>query len=162
MQVDRHESICHIIDKSLLGTASVQEEQSLRDHLPTCARCRDYLNACNRTIRSLEGFRFEIDPGLDRKVLASLALRARQLETTRINRKQLWWSCFIALMLTVVGSFVALQLGALVAAVFQVESAQVQFGLVALWIAPSLCFCALFLLLPVSLPRRINKKGLSL
>ncbi|MGI8771667.1 MAG: hypothetical protein ACR2JE_09535 [Acidobacteriaceae bacterium] len=161
MQVDRHESICQIIDKSLVGGASVQELQSLREHLLTCAPCRDYQNVCNRAIAGLGDFSFEMDPGLDRKVLASLALRAQQLEAKRLHRQQLWWSCLIAVMLTVVGSFAASQFGGLAAGLFHVEPAQMQFGLTAFWIAPSLCVCLLFLLLPVSLTGGMNKKGLS-
>jgi hypothetical protein len=80
MPADRHESICHIIDKSLAGGASVQEEQSLREHLLTCAPCGEYLAASNRAIAGLQGFSFDMDPELDRRVLASLAVRAQQLE----------------------------------------------------------------------------------
>jgi predicted anti-sigma-YlaC factor YlaD len=160
MHDNRHESFCQIIDKSLAGEASVQEKQSLREHLHTCAACRSYLNACNRAITSLDGFSFEMDPLLDTKVLASLALRVQELEKKRIDHKQLW-SCFIALMLTVAGSFVASQFGYIVAAVLHLQTVQVQFGLLAFWIAPSLCFCLLFLLLPAS-STWANRKGIPL
>jgi len=160
MHGNRHESFCHIIDKTLAGEASVQEKQSLREHLHTCASCRSYLNSCNRAITSLEGFSFDMDPLLDEKVLASLTLRAQELEKSRVNHRQLW-SCFIALMLTVAGSFIASQFGYIVAAVLHLQTMQVQFGLFAFWVAPSLCFCLLFLLLP-TLSGEWNKKGLSL
>jgi hypothetical protein len=162
MQVNRHESICHVIDKTLVGAASLQEEQSLREHLLTCDCCREYLSACHRAITGLEGFSFDMNPGLDTKVLASLAVRAQELETKRIQRKQLWWNCFLALMLTAGGSFVASRLGAAATTIFHLEPAQMQFGLLAFWIAPSLAFCLLFLLLPVSSSRWMKRKGLSL
>jgi len=133
MHGSRHESFCQIIDKSLAGEASVQEKQSLREHLHTCASCRSYLNACNRAITSLEGFSFDMDPLLEDKVLASLVLRTQELEERRINRRQLW-SCFIALILTVAGSFVASQFGYIVAAVLHLQTVQVQFGLFAFWV----------------------------
>ena len=47
MQVDRHQRIRHIIDQSLAGAASSQEEQTLREHLLTCAQCKEYLDASN-------------------------------------------------------------------------------------------------------------------
>lgn len=163
MRVDRHESIHHMIDKSLGRETSVQEEQTLREHLPTCAGCRDYLNACNRAIASLEGFRFDMDTRLDSKVLASLALRSQQLDTEHRNRTRMWWGCVAAFVLTVGGSFAASRLGSLAGAVFHVEPAQVQFGLATFWIVPSWCFCLLFLLLPVSPALRTNNnRGLSL
>lgn len=162
MQTNRHQSIWHIIDKSLAGEALAQEEQALREHLRTCAACSDYLDASNRAIANLEGFRFDVDPGLNSKVLASLALRSQQLDAERIQRKRLLLSCVIALVFTVVGSFAASQLGSFAAAVFHLEPARIQFGLVTFWIAPSLCFCLLLLLLPVSPALWMNKKGIPL
>jgi hypothetical protein len=162
MPADRHDSICHIIDKSLAGGASVQEEQSLREHLLTCAPCREYLAASNRAIAGLQGFSFDMDPELDGRVLASLAVRAQQLEAKRVHETRPRWSFFIALALTVAGSFAASQLGSFATAIFPVEAAQVRFGLAVFWIVPSLFFCLLFLRLPVASPGWMNKKGLSL
>ncbi len=162
MHADHHEAIYRVIDKSLAGAASVAEEESLREHLLTCAPCRDYLNACNRAVAGLAGFSFEVDSELDRKVMASLALRAAKLETTRIHRQRLWWSCLIALMLTVAGSFTAARIGGFAAAAWHVNPAQMQLGLAAFWIVPSLCVCLLLLLLPASPAGWMHKKGLSL
>jgi hypothetical protein len=162
MQANRHQSICHIIDKSLAGAASAQEEQALREHLLTCAACSDYLGASNRAIASLEGFRFDVDPGLNSKLFASLALRSQQLDAERIQRKRLLFICVIAPVFTVFGSFAASQLGSFAATVFHLESARIQFGLATFWIAPSLCFCLLLLLLPVCPALWMNKKGILL
>lgn len=162
MQTDCHESICRMIDKSLLGASSVEEEQTLGEHLHRCEACKCYLDACNRAIASLEGFRFGVDPELNSKVLASLALRSRQLNAERFYRKRLLWSCAIAFVLTVVGSFVASQLGRFAASVLHLQPAQIQLGLVTFWIAPSVCLCLLLLLLPVSPALRTKEKGLFL
>jgi len=161
MHIDRHESIRSVVDKSLAGDASVQEEQALREHLLTCASCGDYLAASNRTISSLKEFCFEIDPELDGKVLASLAARVQQLDAEQMSRGRLWWVCFTALTLTAVGSFAASRIGILAAEGLHLQPSQIQAGLATLWTVPSLCFCLLFLLLPVLPVLRMNKKGTS-
>jgi len=161
MQTD-HTLIRQVIDQSLAGASlDPQAQQALREHLSTCAACSQYLEASNRAIAGLEGFSFSIDPGLDSKVLASLARRAQQLEAARIQRQRLWWTSCAALVLTSIGSLAASQLRGL-AAVFHVGPAQFHAGLTTFWILPSLCFCLLFLLLPV-FPALLNdKKGLPL
>jgi hypothetical protein len=68
----------------------------------------------------------------------------------------------LALGLTVIGSFAASQLGSLAAVPFHLQPAQLHLGLATFWIAPSLCFCLLFLLLPVAPALFNNKKGLSI
>jgi predicted anti-sigma-YlaC factor YlaD len=162
MQTD-HQSIRRIIDQSLAGAAvSAQEQQTLREHLGTCAVCRQYLDTSNRAIASLGEFSFAIDPGLDSKVLASLAQRAQQLEAESLRHKRLWLTSLLAVALTVIGSLAATQLGSLAAATFHIQPAQLHLGLATFWIAPSLCFCLLFLLLPVAPALFGHKKGLSL
>jgi anti-sigma factor RsiW len=154
MQTDRHQMICHIIDKSLLGTASLEEEQTLREHLLACTACNDYLAASHRAIAGLGGFSFDVDPGLQQKVMASLA---RQESETR-PFLPVWWSRLIALVLTMAGSLAVSRLAGPAAPVLHVPAAQIQLGLVAFWIVPSVCFFLLFLVLSVS----PGKKGLSL
>jgi Putative zinc-finger len=160
MSADRHQQILEIIDKSLAGSASTEEQRSLRDHLAGCAPCREYLDVSRRTIRGLSDFSFEISPGLESKVFAALNQRALQLDAKQVRRKRLWITPLVALALTVGGSFAAKQLSALVAILFHIAPAQLQFGVFAFWITPSIFFCLLFLLLPVS-SGGMNKKGLS-
>jgi predicted anti-sigma-YlaC factor YlaD len=162
MPTERHAPICQLIDKSLAGAASAPEEKMLREHLATCTACSDYRDATARAIAGLEEIRFDVDPGLDRKVLAALALRAQQLETKQTSRVRLWSTSLLALLLTVVGSFAAAQLGGVVAAAFHIQPAQLQLGLTLFWITPSLCLCLLFVLLPMSPVLAANRKGLSL
>ena len=83
MQVDRHQEIRHLIDRSLVGATSSQEEQTLREHLLTCVTCQEYLNASHQAIAGLGGFSFEVNPDLHGKVLAALTLRAQQLESNK-------------------------------------------------------------------------------
>jgi hypothetical protein len=162
MQTDRHESICRLIDKSLAGEITGQEEQSLRQHLLTCFACQQYLDASQRAIAGLGGFAFETDPGLPDKIVAALTIRAAQLETQRLSHRQLAWSYVAALVLTLAGSFAAMQLGDRFAAVFSATRDQVQWGLIAIWIVPSICFCLLLPTLPMMSKRCMHAKGLSL
>jgi hypothetical protein len=161
MQVDRHQEIRHIIDRSLVGAASSQEEQTLREHLLTCAACQEYLNASHKAIAGLGGFSFEVNPDLHERVLAALTLRAQQLETTRVQQRPMLWSYLAALMLTVAGSFTAARFSGLAGAVFHLEPEPLHIGLLALWIVPSLCFCLLFPILHRLSLGWMNEKGLS-
>jgi predicted anti-sigma-YlaC factor YlaD len=160
MEVDRHESIRHTIDKSLAGAASREEEHALREHLAACAACEEYLDASRRAIAGLGGFSFEVNPALDAKVLAALSLEAGVAQRTRPI--PMGWSRLAALVLTVTGSLAASRFAGPAAAVFHMEPAQMHAGLVVLWIAPSVGFCLLFLLLSASPASWMNTKGLSL
>jgi hypothetical protein len=161
MQVDRHQEIRHIVDRSLAGTASLEEEQALREHLITCVACQEYLNASHRAIAGLGGFSFEVNPDLHGKVLAALTLRAQQLDTNRIEQRSMFWSYLAALALTICGSFAAARFSGLAGAVFHFQPALLHFGLLALWIVPSLCFCLLFPILHRLSLGWMNEKGLS-
>jgi hypothetical protein len=156
MQTDRHQPICHLIDKSLVGAASLEEEQTLREHLLACTACNEYLAASHRAIAGLGGFSFEVDPGLEEKVLASLA--RQQSDSKQNHSMPVWWSRLAALVLTIAGSFAVSRLADRAAPVLHMQATQIQLGLAAFWIAPSVCFFLLFLVLSVS----PNKKGLSL
>jgi hypothetical protein len=161
MQVDRHQEIRHIIDRSLEGAASLQEEQTLREHFLICAPCQEYLNASHRAIAGLGDFSFEVNPDLHGKVIAALTQRAQQLETKRVEQRPMLWSYLAALVLTVVGSLTAARFSGLAVAVFHLEPATMHFGLLALWIVPSLCFCLLFPFLHRLSVGWMNEKGLS-
>jgi hypothetical protein len=162
MQIDSHESTCRSIDKSLAGGISGQEEQSLHQHLLTCSACQQYLDASNRAIVGLGEFSFETDPNLTDKIAAALTIRAAQLETHRLSHRQLAWSYVAALILTLAGSFVAMQLGDRLASAFFATHQQVQLGLIAIWIVPSVCFCLLLPTLPTMSKRWMHAKGVSL
>ncbi len=162
MQIDRHHEIHTIIDRSLVGEASAQEEQALREHLLACAPCQEYLNASHRAIAGLAGFSFEVNPELQGKVLEALTQRAQLLESKRVEQRPMLWSYLAAaLALTGIGSFAAAQFSGLASAVFHLAPAPLHIGLVALWIAPSLCFCLLFPVLHRLALGWMNEKGLS-
>ena len=162
MQTDHHESICRLIDKSLAVEISGEEERSVRQHLLTCSTCQQYLDASNRVVAGLGGFAFETDPGLPDKIVAALAIRTAQLESRRLSHRQLAWSYVAALMLTLAGSFAAVYLSDRFAAALPATHQQVQLGLIALWIVPSIFFCLLLPTLPMMSKRRMYAKGISL
>jgi anti-sigma factor RsiW len=147
MNIDHHESFQHMIDESLAGVIAAEREQSLREHLDTCALCQEYLIASNKVIAGLGGFSFGVDPTLNARVLASLRLRAGQVQVARPSRRRWVLASLAAVMLTMSGSFADLQFGGVIASVFDIQRAQVQQGLLVFWIVPSLCVLLLFPLL---------------
>ncbi|WP_353062246.1 hypothetical protein RBB77_13140 [Tunturibacter psychrotolerans] len=149
MNTDLHESFQHMIDESLAVGISPEREQSLREHLDTCAPCQEYLSASNRVIAGLGGFSFGVNPTLNARVFASLSLPAQHLQATQPSRRRWVLISVAAVVLTMGGSFVDLQFGGLIASVFDIERMQVRHGLLAFWIVPSLCFLLLFPLLPL-------------
>jgi anti-sigma factor RsiW len=161
-QSDPHQAMRQIIDKSLVGEASPQEQQELRKHLLACAACQKYASDSRRAIVSLNGFSFApfaTDPGLQAKVHASLDLRAQQLQATQPGRRRIAEVSILALVLTIVGSFGALRFGSPLAALLHLEPAQMQTGVVALWVLPSLCFSLVLPLVLLLSARSTNAKG---
>jgi hypothetical protein len=139
-----------MIDESLAGGISTEREQSLREHLVSCTPCQEYLSASHRVIAGLGGLSFEVDRTLNARAISSLRLRAKEIESahTVLGRRGLMVS-LAAVVLTMGGSFVDLQFCGLIASVFDIQRTQVQQGLLAFWILPSLCLVLLFPLLPL-------------
>jgi anti-sigma factor RsiW len=149
MRNDHHESFQRMIDESLAGDISAEREQFLREHLDTCVPCQEYLSANNKVIAGLGGFAFEVNPTLNARVLASLKQHAPQVQAAQPGRRRWVLISLAAVVLTLGGSFVDLQLGDLIASAFDIQRAQAQQGLLAFWIVPSLCVLLLFPLLPL-------------
>jgi hypothetical protein len=143
MNNDQHENFRHMIDESLAGGISSERKHSLREHLETCAPCREYLSASNRVIAGLRGFSFKVDPTLNARVVSSLRLAPQP------GRRGWALSSVAAVLLTMGGSFVDLRFGDLIASVFDIQRMQLRQGLLAFWIVPSLCVLLLFPLLPL-------------
>jgi anti-sigma factor RsiW len=149
MNIEDHTTFRHMLDESLAGAISAEREESLRDHLETCAPCQEYLSASNRVIAGLGSFSFGVDPTLNARVFATLRLRAQRGHAAQSSRRRWVLISLAAVVLTMGGSFVDLQFGDLIASVFDIQHAQVQHGLLAFWIVPSLCVFMLFPLLPL-------------
>jgi hypothetical protein len=155
MRNDSHEAIRRIIDESLVSEVLPQDAESVRMHVGACGECRAYMESCTRTVAALGGFSFAEDPMLRAKVMASLGRRAEELE----GRRLIWARCLIAVMLTVAGSFAAVQIGGWIGGILHVEPAQVRAGLIAVWIVPSLLICVLLPVLPVLSGGWMGRRG---
>ena len=149
MPSDNHKLFQQLIDETLASGTPIEEDRFLCEHLDSCASCTEYLNFSSRAIASLAGFSFAVGPMLHEKVFASLNQRAQQLEATLLSQQRWALISVAALVLTMVGSFLDLQFGGLIASVFAIQRMQVRQGLLAFWIVPSLCVLLLFPLLPL-------------
>jgi hypothetical protein len=96
---------------------------------------------------------------LQEKVHAALALRAQQLPPLQASRARIVQVTIAALLLTIAGSFAALHVGNLLAAVLHLPAAQAHTGLFTFWIAPSWCFSLLLPVLLLVSARSASRKG---
>jgi predicted anti-sigma-YlaC factor YlaD len=159
MHSDRHGEMREMIDRSLAGEATADEQQRLREHLGECGECRQYAEDGRRAVAGLGGFSFAAEPELQAKVMASLEVRARQLETTQLSRRRIVRSCLAALVLTVLGSIGGWLTGDLLVAVLHLARGQTQAGVLALWVVPSWGFTLLFPLVLLLARRAARQKG---
>jgi hypothetical protein len=153
MRAEGHERFEQMIDRSLTGAGSPEEERSLGEHVGACAACQEYLSASRRAIAGLKGFSFEAGPALNAKVAAAIRLRAEQMEA----RRRWMRLSVVALVLTVLGTVVDLRVGHLAAAFFDLRPMEVRQGLLALWIAPSFGLLLLFPMLPLLAAKRFGR-----
>jgi len=162
MNLDHHESFQRMIDQSLAGVISREKEQSLREHLSTCASCKEYLRASNRVIAGLNGFSFEVNPTLNSRVLAALRLQMQQDRAARPNRLRflrpytvslkVWAALAAALSMSIVGSALLYKMATYLMVPVHFDNAQVEAGVLVFWLLPSLC--AAFCLLAAPVERR--------
>jgi anti-sigma factor RsiW len=154
MSAERHEDFEQRIDRSLAGAGTPEEQRLVEEHVATCAACGEYLSASRRAVAGLKGFSFEAGPGLNARVMAAVQARAEEIEA----RRRWVRLSVVALVLTVVGTVVDLQVGRWAAGFFGLSSIAVHHGLLALWIVPSFGLLVLFPLLPL-LSAKGNGKG---
>ena len=158
MILDRHERFQRMIDESLAGAISAEKEQSLREHLATCAPCLEYLSANNRVIAGLSGFSFEVNPTLNARVLIAIKLQAQQVRGTQPGRRRLMrqhnvqfkvWAAFaVALSMSIVGSALFYQVAKLLTVPMHFDTAQVEAGVLVFWLLPSFCAALCLLAAP--------------
>ena len=158
MNIDHHDTFQRMIDESLAGVLSAEKEQSLREHLSTCATCREYLSASNRVIAGLSGFSFEVNPTLNARVLAALRLQAgegrgiiaRDTGTMRQHSVPFKnWAVFaVALSMSFVGSALMYQVTKRLAVPMHFDTAQIQAGVLVFWLLPSICSALCLLAAP--------------
>ena len=154
MSAERHEDFGQRIDRSLAGAGTPEDERAVQEHVRSCASCAEYMSASRRAVAGLKGFSFEAGTGLNARVMAAVRERAEQGEA---RRRWLRLSA-VALVLTVLGTVVDLQVGRWAAGFFRLPLVEVHHGLMALWIAPSFGLLLLFPMLPL-LTAKGNGKG---
>ncbi len=159
MRMDDHEKAREGIDALLVSGLTPEEERTLRVHLDACAPCSEYLEQSHRAIAGLSEFSFEVDPRLQQNVRTAITWHAAQLESAEPGRLRGVASFLLALMLTGAGWLAVSRLGSPVAAALHVQFEQVQFGLIAFWVVPSLGFTLLLPFLPSLSARWMDKKG---
>jgi anti-sigma factor RsiW len=157
MRAERHEDFEQRIDRSLAGAGTPEEQRLVEQHVATCVGCAEYLSASRRAITGLKGFSFESGPGLNARVIAAVRVRAEQMEA----RRRWMRLSVVALVLTVLGTVVDLQVGHWAAGFFDLRPMEVRQGLLALWIVPSFGLLLLFPMLPL-LSAKGNGKGRSI
>ena len=165
MNLDDHEGFRRMIDQSLAGAISAEKEQSLREHLSTCAPCKEYLSASNRVIAGLSGFSFEVNPTFNARVLAALRLQMQQDRAARPHCRRfirpytvslkVWAALAVALSLSIVGTALLYQVAKHLMVPVHFDNAQVQAGVLGFWLLPSLCAAFCVLAAPV------EKRGIS-
>jgi predicted anti-sigma-YlaC factor YlaD len=143
MKMDSHERFQRMVDESLAGVITAEDEQSLREHLSTCVPCQQYLGASHRVLSGLGGFSFEVNPNLNAKVLAALTQKAQQGSHTLTFK--IWAAFAVALSLSIVGSALVYRMATRLAVPMHFAMTQVQIGVLVFWLLPS--FCAAFCLL---------------
>jgi len=157
MSAERHEDFEQRIDRSLAGAGTLEDERLVEEHVRSCSACAEYLSASRRAVAGLKGFSFEAGVGLNARVMAAVRERAEQMEA----RRRWVRLSVVALVLTVLGTVVDLQVGRWAAGFFGLPSIAVHHGLMALWIAPSFGLLLLFPMLPL-LSAKANGKGRSI
>lgn len=153
---DRHLDFEERIDRSLAGAGTPEDERLVEEHVRGCAGCAEYLSASRRAVAGLKGFSFEAGMGLNARVMAAVRERAEELEA----RRRWMRLSVVALVLTVLGTVVDLWVGRWAAGFFGLRPAEVQHGLMALWIVPSFGLLMLFPVLPLLAKRQ--EKGRSI
>jgi len=157
MRAERHEDFEQRIDRSLAGAGTVEEQRAVEEHVAECSACAEYLSVSRRAVAGLKGFSFEAGLGLNARVMAAVKARAEELEA----RRRWMRLSVVALVLTVLGTVVDLQVGRWAAGFFGLSSIAVHHGLMALWIAPSFGLLLLFPMLPLLAAKR-QEKGRSI
>ena len=110
MQTDNHESICHLIDKSVAGDISSRKNNPFAS---ICSRAPHASNIWTRPSErspGSENLRSRLIRTCPTNCRGSRS-RAAQLETQRLSHRKLAWSYIAALILTLAGSFAAMHLG---------------------------------------------------
>ena len=126
-----------LIDRSFVEEVSERERRLMHDHIRDCDGCKRYVELTGRTIRGLREFTFTSEPDSSAQVREILA---HHTETMRQHNAQfkIWAAFAVALSMSFVGSALVYQMVKRLAPM-HFDIAQVQAGVLVLWLLPSFC-----------------------
>ena len=126
-----------LIDRSFVEEVSEGERRLMHDHIRDCDGCKRYVELTGRTIRGLREFTFTSEPDSSAQVREILA---HHTETMRQHNAQftVWAAFAVALSMSFVGSALVYQMVKRLAPM-HFDIAQVQAGVLVLWLLPSFC-----------------------
>ena len=126
-----------LIDRSFVEEVSEGERRLMHDHIRDCDGCKRYVELTARTIRGLREFTFTSEPDSSAQVREILA---HHTETMRQHNAQftVWAAFAVALSMSFVGSALVYQMVKRLAPM-HFDIAQVQAGVLVLWLLPSFC-----------------------
>jgi len=127
-----------LIDRSFAEEISDGESQLLRDHIRDCDGCRRYVELTARTIRGLREFTFVSGPDSKTRVREILADHTGTMRQHNVPFK-VWAAFAVALSMSIVGSALVYQVAKLLTVPMHFDTAQVQAGVLVLWLLPSFC-----------------------
>ena len=157
MRIENHEEIRLLIDKSLGGDISREEEKSLLEHLRFCQTCQEYKSSVSTVVSAFDGFAFEVTPELNTKVHRSLQQLIQKMEAGKMEQRHMRIASFSAFLLSFLGSSVVWQVSDFLAARLQLSPGAMEIGLLLLWVAPSLLISLLLPVIPSLLNRQAQK-----
>ena len=126
-----------LIDRSFVEEVSERERRLMHDHIRDCDGCKRYVELTGRTIRGLREFTFTSEPDSSAQVREILA---HHTETMRQHNAQfkILAAFAVALSMSFVGSALVYQMVKRLAPM-HFDIAQVQAGVLVLWLLPSFC-----------------------
>jgi hypothetical protein len=126
-----------LIDRSFVEEVSEGERRLMHDHIRDCDGCKRYVELTGRTIRGLREFTFTSEPDSSAQVREILA---HHTETMRQHNAQfkILAAFAVALSMSFVGSALVYQMVKRLAPM-HFDIAQVQAGVLVLWLLPSFC-----------------------
>jgi hypothetical protein len=136
-----------LIDRSFVEEVSEGERQLIHAHIRDCDGCKRYVELTARTIRGLREFTFTREPDSNAQVLEILAHHAGTMRQHNVQSK-IWAAFAVALSMSFVGSALVYQMAKHLAVPMHFDTAQVQAGVLVLWLLPSLCSALCLLAAP--------------
>ena len=140
-----------LIDRSFVEEVSEGERRLMHDHIRDCEGCKRYVELTARTIRGLREFTFTSEPDSSAQVIEILAHHTATMRQHNVQFN-IWAAFAVALSMSIVGSALVYQVAKFLVAPMHFDNAQVQAGVLVLWLLPS--FCAALCLLAA---RRENR-----